>query len=283
MDKLAMTTSKARGKHGIGLTADALELCEELQIPVIDRQNKGIPKLMEMHQLDCLLVEEDDELIAHWTDGGHFTYHPGMAVPRMKQIKDGEPEMLVQVAGIRPGDRILDCTMGMASDAVVIAFAAGETGHVTSLESSPLIYAITRYGLKHWPTGSWRMKEAMGRIQPVHTDYEDYLAELTGNGAEQQYDIIYFDPMFERPVMESSGIAPLRREANYAPLTQDALERARRAAKRRVVVKHRAGTLQSLTFDEILGGRYSAIAYGVLYADRNNRNNRSDDKGGENL
>ena len=44
MDKLAMTTSKARGKHGIGLTADALQLCEELQIPVIDRQNQGIPK-----------------------------------------------------------------------------------------------------------------------------------------------------------------------------------------------------------------------------------------------
>jgi hypothetical protein len=72
--------------------------------------------------------------------------------------------------------------------------------------------------------------------------------------------------MFERPIMESSGIAPLRREADYAPLTQETLEYAKRAAKRRVVVKHRAGTLQHLEFDEILGGRYSAIAYGVLYA-----------------
>ena len=39
----AITTSKARGKHGIGLTEDALNIAEELSIPVIDRNNKGIP------------------------------------------------------------------------------------------------------------------------------------------------------------------------------------------------------------------------------------------------
>ncbi len=259
----AITTSKARGKHGIGLTEDAQAIAEELDIPVINRNNKGIPKLMEMYQLDCLLVEEDNELIAHWKDGGHLSFHPGMAVPRLKQIKDGEMEMLAQVAGIRSGDVILDCTLGMGSDAIVMAFASGNEGRVTSIESSPLIYAITKYGLKHWPTGSWRMKEAMDRITSVHSKYETYLAVL----AENSYDIVYFDPMFERPIMESSGIAPLRREADYAPLTQDTLHLARRAAKRRVVVKHRAGTLQNLQFDEILGGRYSAIAYGILYAD----------------
>ena len=260
----AMTTSKARGKHGLGLTETAQQLCDELHIPVIDRNNKGIPKLFAMHQLDCLLVEEESELIAHWPDGAHFSYHPGMAVPRLKQIKDGEIEMLAQVSGVRPGDHILDCTMGMATDAIVLAFAAGDEGRVTSLESSPLIYAITKYGLKHWPTGSWRMKEAMDRITPVNTGYEDYLPNL----AENSCDIVYFDPMFERPIMESSGIAPLRRAANYAPLTQETLESARRVAKRRVVVKHRAGTLQTLQFDDILGGRYSALAYGILYADR---------------
>lgn len=261
--KWAITTSKARGKHGIGLTEDAKNLAEELSIPVIDRNNKGIPKLMELYNLECLLVEEDDELIAHWNDGGHLTFHPGMAVPRLKQIKDGDLEMLAQVAGIRQGDAILDCTLGMGSDAIVMAFASGSEGRVTSLESSALIYAITKYGLKHWPTGSWRMKEAMDRITPVHSKYETYLANL----AEDTYDIVYLDPMFERPIMESSGIAPLRREADYATLTQETLEEAKRVAKRRVVVKHRAGTLQNLQFDEILGGRYSAIAYGVLYAD----------------
>jgi hypothetical protein len=46
-----ITTSKARGKHGIGLTEDAQALADELHIPVIDRNNKGIPKLMELDQL----------------------------------------------------------------------------------------------------------------------------------------------------------------------------------------------------------------------------------------
>ncbi len=258
----AITTSKSRGKHGIGLTETALQLCEELQIPAIDRNNKGIPKLMELYQLECLLVEDDTELIAHWVDGGRLAFHPGMAVPRIKQIKDGDIEMLVQVADIHPGDQILDCTLGMGSDAIVMAFAAGEPGTVTSLESSAMIYAITKYGLQHWPTDSWRMKEAMHRIKPIHSKYEDYLAKQP----ENSYDIVYFDPMFERPIMESSGIAPLRREADYAPLTQDILAQACKVARRFVVVKHRAGTLRSLQFDERLGGKYSAIAYGVLYS-----------------
>lgn len=259
-----MTTSKARGKHGIGLTDTALCISEELQIPVIDRQNKGIPKLIELYQLDGLLVEEEQELIAHWKDGGRLSFHPGMAVPRIKHIKDGEDEMLALVAGIQPGDRILDCTMGMGNDAIVMAWLAGEQGSVTSLESSPLIYAVTSYGLKHWPTDSWRMKQAMERITPLHGNYEGFLAEQP----EHSYDIVYFDPMFERPIMESSGIAPLRREANYAPLTRDILELARSVARRCVVVKHRAGTLRSLQFDEIAGGKYSALTYGVLYADQ---------------
>ncbi len=262
--KWAMTTSKSRGKHGIGLTDSALQICDELQIPVIDRNNKGIPKLMELHQLDCLMVEDENELIAHWTDGGYLSFHPGMAVPRIKQIKNGELEMLAHVAGIQLCDKILDCTLGMGSDSIVMAFAAGEGGCVTSLESSTLIYGITKYGLQNWPTDSWRMKEAMHRITPIHCKYEEYLRKQSANS----FDVVYFDPMFERPIMESSGIAPLRREADYAPLTQETLEIARKIAKRRVVVKHRTGTLYSLRFDEILGGKYSAVAYGVLYADQ---------------
>lgn len=265
MVNCAITTSKARGKHGMGLTPLAIQLSTQLQIPVIDRANKGIPWLLQQHQLDCLLVEENQALILHWADGAQLTFHPGMAVPRIKQIKDGDKEMLCQVMGIQPGDKILDCTMGMANDAIVSSFAVGEQGAVVALESSPLIYAATTYGLQNWPTDSWRMKQAMERITTLYVDYHQYLSQqLPGS-----YDVIYFDPMFERPIMESSGIAPLRREADYAPLTQETLELARTIARRRVVVKHRTGTLRQLRFDEILGGKYSALAYGVLYAPGN--------------
>lgn len=258
MDNWAITTSKTRGKHGLGITESACALRDELHISEIARNNRGIPWLMEQHHLECLLVEEENELVAHWKDGGHLAFHPGMAVPRIKQMKDTGTEMLTHIMQLEPDETVLDCTMGMANDSIVMAFAAAE-GHITSLESSPVIYAVVRYGLQHWD-GGWRMNEAMKRITPVNRNYEEYLIEL----AEDSYDHLYFDPMFERPILQSSGINPLRRAANYAPLTQEMLERARYIAKKNVIVKHRAGTLQSLQFDRIEGGRYSAIAYGIL-------------------
>ena len=85
-------------------------------------------------------------------------------------------------------------------------------------------------------------------------------------GLPGQYDVIYFDPMFERPIMESSGIASLRKAADYAPLTQEILELAGTLCRKRVVVKHREGTLKHLHFDKIEGGKYSTLSYGILNA-----------------
>lgn len=262
MDKWAITTSKARGKSGLGLTDDARQLSRKLGIPVVERHNRSIPGLLERYGLDCLLVEADGALMAHWVDGEHLAFHPGMAVHRIKRLKDGKGELLTHILGLRPGDQVLDCTMGMAHDAIVLSFALGETGSVTSLESSPLIYAVTSYGLTHWPTNSRPMKQAMARIRPICCDYRQYLQCL----APDSYDLLYFDPMFERPVWQATDIAPLRRPANYAPLTQALLAMAQRVARRKVVVRHRVGTLQQLHFDSVLGGKYSSLAYGVLEA-----------------
>lgn len=262
MDNWAITTSKARGKLGLGLTDIAHNLSLELEIPYLERMNRSISWMMHQYSLNCLLVEEDGELIAYWIDGEALHFHPGMAIHRIKQLKDGKIEMLTNIMELQPGAQILDCTMGMANDAVVLSFATGANGVVTALESSPLIYAVTSYGLQHWPTNSQPMKQAMARIHPICCDYRTYLQNL----APDCYDFLYFDPMFERPVLQAAGIAPLRHGANYAPLTQDILMLAKRIARQKVVVRHRAGTLRSLQFDSIMGGKYSSLAYGILYA-----------------
>lgn len=264
MANWAITTSKTRGKHGIGLTEEALQLAKELQIPILERRNMGLPKLLTEHQLEGLLVEEKGELIAYWTDGTSLSFHPGMAVPRIKQMQNGRTDILISAAKIHPGDQILDCTMGMANDAIVMAFAAGETGRVVALESSPLIYAVTRYGLQGLSSNSCNLKYVMERIFPMHCDYTKYLSCQQ----ENSYDIIYLDPMFEKPVMASSGISVLRREANYMPLHQETLDLACKISRRCVVVKHRAGTLRALRFDAVVGGKYSSVAYGILYVGR---------------
>lgn len=45
------------------------------------------------------------------------------------------------------------------------------------------------------------MQEAMARIQPLCIDYRQYLIQQQ----KSSYDLVYFDPMFERPILQSSG------------------------------------------------------------------------------
>ena len=42
MNNWAITTSKSRGKHNLGLSEEARRLANELQIPEIARDNKDI-------------------------------------------------------------------------------------------------------------------------------------------------------------------------------------------------------------------------------------------------
>lgn len=261
--KIAITSSKARWKHQLGLTHTAERLAGELGIPYIERNNKGIPYLMEQHQLDCLMVEEEDFLTVHWPDGETLSFHPNMAVHRIRQLKSGEPEILTRVSGISTGESFLDCTMGFGADAIVASCAVGKEGSVVSLESSDLIYATTTYGLQHWPTGNKVLAEAMQRVKTVHIDYLTYLRTCE----ENSYDIVYFDPMFEKPVYQSENLAPLRREANATPLVLEAIELAKKVAGRLIVVKHRANTLTNIPFDEIAGGTYSRVAYGIIHTE----------------
>ena len=42
--------------------------------------------------------------------------------------------------------RVLDCTMGLASDAVVASFITGWTGTVCAVEASPLLHLLVSEG-----------------------------------------------------------------------------------------------------------------------------------------
>ena len=263
MVKCRITTSKARGKHGLGLTEKAQALAEELGIPFAERENKGISYLIKKYELDCMFVEEDESLKVIRSDGEVLSHHYGMAAPRIRQIAKKQDITFPEIADVKEGDRVLDCTMGMASDALVLAYLTGKEGSVTSLESSPVIYAVTSYGLDQMSqkVNPLPLRESAGRIKPVFTNYETYL----NNCDDNMFDIVYFDPMFEEPIYASSGIAPLRRDADYTPLKQEILQEALRVARKRVVVKHKEGTLKQLSFDTRMGGKYSAIAYGILF------------------
>ena len=253
---LVVTTSrKPTGEE----EAQALALARELGVPYIPRrgslQDLGAP---------AVLVVTRERLVVQ-TEAGEIFFHPGMARPRVRQLERGHPDVMVEAMGLRPGDAVLDCTLGLGSDAIVASFVAGERGRVVGLEAVPVLAALVRWGLAHHDPGHDGLRAAMRRVEVVCADHEDYLLRLP----DRCFDIVYFDPMFREPVHESAHMRPWRALACYKPLTQAAIAAARRVARRRVVVKERSG---SPVFDElglttVVGGRKSRIAYGILDVD----------------
>ena len=78
--------------------------------------------------------------------------------------------------------------------------------------------------------------------------------------------MVYFDPMFRKPLTASNGISPLRSVANHAALSVEAVEEAKRVARSRVVMKEANGSeeFDRLGFKKIMGGKYSKVHYGVM-------------------
>lgn len=262
MIKWAMTASKSRNVLDETMQA----FCQTHHIPLLPRQDRSISYLLAHYELDYLLVLEDGELAAY-SQGNRLVFHPGMAAPRLKQWNQGVEETLMTALALAPGERALDCTMGLASDALVASAMVGETGRVVCLEKSPVIYIVTTYGLAHSTKGSLQLQAAMRRIETQLGDYREVLPNL----ADNSFEVVYLDPMFAQPVQSSTGIAGLRNVADYYQPTAEDFAQARRVASKRVVVKHGRDQMPGAAFDEVIGGRYSSISYGILYGQKGGR------------
>jgi hypothetical protein len=130
-------------------------------------------------------------------------------------------------AGLGAGDAVLDCTLGLGADALVAAAAVGPGGRVLGLEASRLLAAWVAEGLGRLPDPAAR------RVEVRAADHAEALASLP----DRSFDVVLFDPMFRHPRAEPPGFDLVRRLADRRPLTPEALARARRVARRWVVVK----------------------------------------------
>jgi 16S rRNA (guanine1516-N2)-methyltransferase len=202
-----------------------------------------------------------------WSPNGSvFSYHPGMAVHRIKGLSLGHPDPMVTAMGLKPGDHVLDATAGLCSDALVTQYVVGQKGTVTALESSLPIALVVIKGLENYQFQGKAVMECMRQINLLCTDYTEYLSQAAPAG----WDIVYFDPMFSKPVLTSSGIDPLRKLADYSPLDLKGLILAARCAKRAVVVKDRLGgpyyTSKIFSYTHT-GSSDRRIGYAVLTGD----------------
>lgn len=254
LEKVAVTTSQNR-EH---LISKAKEISADVNIKYLPRENLSLEKIKLKYNLTNLIIVREDKIVV---DEDYF-FHPGMAVPRIKMLKKNEPDPMIQAMDIREGDSVLDCTLGMGTDAIVASFILGEQGSITGLEDSPIIYLITKWGLTNYQKGSKDSQKSMRKIDVLNASYEDYLPKLPKNS----FDTVYFDPMFQVPLLRSNGIQGLREFANYQKLTKETIELALKVAKKRVVIKDwkYGQLLRVLSIPNIIGGKYSKVKYGFL-------------------
>lgn len=168
-------------------------------------------------------------------------------------------------AAAQPPISVLDCTCGFGADAAVASFGLPAGSRVDALEVSPLLEAVTAWGFSHFVHKKDDVTAALRRISLRCGDYRDYLLSDEG----PVYDVIYFDPMFQRPVEASCQFQPVRAIMEHGGLTRDLIERALQKARRRVVIKERDFRQLCRDFPDVTlyGGKYSRIGYAVLECD----------------
>ncbi|MGT2756478.1 class I SAM-dependent methyltransferase [Streptococcus ovuberis] len=213
---------------------EAKNLAEELEIPYIARQKQGLMKVIGEKEGALVLYRE--RLVYQDRSGQVFFFHPDTATLRLKADRDP----LLELVGQTP-KKVLDCTMGLATDSLVLAGG----GHlVTALESQWLTYTVVRYGLENGSYADGILNQAMSRLQVLHTESLAYLQAQESSS----FDVIYFDPMFSETIPESDNLRSLASLANYGPLTEELLTEAKRVAREKIIFK---GHFRDQTFETL--------------------------------
>jgi len=244
--------------------AHALRLCAELSAPYVLRGDFGLPRLFrDRPGSERTLVAQAERLLLVSKTGAEFFYHPNTAFLRMGNVLRGGRDLLLEAAELRPGDQVLDATLGYAAEAILCAHAVGETGEVHGVEAVPELGIVVREGLQSVTTDQKMLNEAMRRVCVVHLGHHlDFLRACPAG----RYDVVCFDPFFEQVLTGSEPFAPIRAFGEHGPLLPEALDQARRVARRRVLVKavKWAETLPALGITERVTSRSGKVAYGVL-------------------
>ena len=248
---------------------DDVQLAREIGmrhgLEYIVRGSLSVREFAQAQKADYFLAVRQGRLSAIKRDGHDFFFHPGTGLIRTKNLDKGLEDILIRALGITPADHVLDCTAGLANDAIVIAHYLTD-GRVSALEKNRIIYLITSYGLQLYRDGSGSLRESFRRIKMHHSDYQTFLEQATVSG-DQQYDSIYFDPMFIEPVSASAGIHHLRHYAEYDQLSEEIIRLARSICNKRVVVKIRntdSSFVIRMKPDEIIGSSKASIKYAIF-------------------
>src|SRR4051794_9907679 len=133
MIQLLITTSYDPQAEQLAMTEQLAERLRQLSgaplaVRIVPRRQYSLPKLRKRYgETDLLLVSRERIEYYHEQQPALF-FHPSTAAIRVKRLINGETDALVHLSQLRPGDRVLDCTAGLGSDAIVYSFALEGNG-----------------------------------------------------------------------------------------------------------------------------------------------------------
>nr|WP_251136961.1 class I SAM-dependent methyltransferase [Exiguobacterium sp. s193] len=232
-----------------------------LSFHFVERKKISIHTLQQTYQLPVLVVDKQRLEYYPLAEETSFFFHPSSAVFRIKQFDTTGYDPLIAIARLEEGMAVLDCTLGLGSDAIVMSHAVGSSGQVVALESKAETALIVREGLLAWQEGYEPINEAMRRIKVLNEQHIHYLKALPTDS----FDVIYFDPMFEKTVTESIHLNGLRTLADYEVLSEEAIGEAKRVARKRIVLKaHFESELFNQFAFERIKRKSSKLHYGVI-------------------
>ncbi len=230
------------------------------------RKGRSITEVATDEHVTGVLVISDRDPV-YYEPGRELEYffHPNMAKVRIHNLKAGRGDPMIEAMQLSEGDTVLDCTLGRGCDAIVASWVVGAAGKVAGVERIPILAALTADGLANYEIQPDDVAAAMRRIEVHQADYHNILADADS----ANFDVVYFDPIFDQPLDGSHAMDLLRALADQQPVDAAALQEAQRVARRAVVIKQRRGSSYweqwPFPFNIVAGGS-SRVEYGILRA-----------------
>ncbi|MGV3619699.1 MAG: class I SAM-dependent methyltransferase [Archangium sp.] len=218
---LAVTVSpKNPGRYQHEAKAKAAEW----DLPFFEREMKSPLEPMLAELADAFFVLGGDGWTLHDAHGSLF-FSPGMAQVRLRRLAGTaqDEDTILRLCELKAGDSLVDCTLGLAADAIVCASVVGPSGRVLGIEGSKPLAILASEGLR----------DLSPNIEVRHGRADDVLKTLEPGS----FDCVVIDPMFDEPNRASVQFEILRRFAVHEPLSLETVKLAQRVARRWVVVK----------------------------------------------
>lgn len=146
------------------------------------------------------------------------------------KLTDGRahPFLRAVLGGDERVDSVIDCTLGLANDALHIATVL--ECNVRGIEGSPMLHALLEEGVPRLARTGWPQAS---RISVEHGLSLDVLRAC----ATASVDVVTLDPMMSRPKKSAPSFSLLRDFALHERASPELLREAARVARRRVVLK----------------------------------------------